>query len=218
MLQVVFDAIGTNAKKLNPNAGVIMAGYVTGTGDVPWNDALWTKYPDAIRIDQSPVNTAADETADVYDLESGAGRLDRVTEWFKKAHSNYLSAVRPGQRYPCIYSSMTNVTPLVNQLVKDGITHSPGPALWVADWSATTDKAVAMLVASAGPYPIVGFQYAKLQLFDESLFLNSWIHNKSVKPAPPLPKVDGVVVYSHAGTLISEHVTAPQDNLKSWSA
>ena len=64
----VYDCIGANVGSLPVAAWY--AGYVTGTGGVPWSAQQLADHPGVVRIDQSPVNTTADETADVLDYET----------------------------------------------------------------------------------------------------------------------------------------------------
>src|SRR5579875_2578767 len=104
-LTTVYDCTGRNlaAALAQVPAGSQLAGYVTGTGPVPWTAADWQAHPTAVRIDQSPVITAADTTADVLDFEAGAATLADIVPWARAAWSNRSKGVRPGQRWPAIY-------------------------------------------------------------------------------------------------------------------
>ena len=183
-LITVYDATSVNLGKLTLPAGVKMAGYGTGSGGVPWTGAQWRQHPDAIRIDQSPVNTPADETMDVLDIENSAATLADLPQWVHAAWGNYHAAARPGQRTPAIYMSRSMVTPVANTLVKAGI--KSGVNLWLA--APMDTAAAAQLVTSAGgPYPVVGVQYAFLPDHDVSVFSADWFNSVSGKtPAPPL--------------------------------
>lgn len=181
-LITVYDCMGSNLGKFNVPPGVKMAGYVTGSGDVPWTADQWRQHPDAIRIDQSPVNTPADETADVLDVESLAATLADIPQWVHAAWGNFHANVRPGQRTPTTYMSRSNMTPVANTLVHAGITS--GVNLFLA---APMDvAAAAQLVTSAGgPYPIVGVQYAFLPDHDISIVSADWFNNVSGNTPPP---------------------------------
>lgn len=183
-LITVYDATSANLAKLPFPAGVKMAGYATGSGGVPWTDAQWRQHPDAIRIDQSPVNTPADELCDVLDVEHDGATLADIPQWVHAAWGNYHTNRRPGQRTPTIYMSRSLMTPVANTLVAAGITS--GVNLWLA---APMDMpAAAQLVTSAGgPYPIIGVQHKFLPDHDESVFNAGWFDNVSGKTqAPPL--------------------------------
>jgi hypothetical protein len=158
-------------------AGSQAAGYTTGTG-IAWPPAGWVKFPTAIRICQDA--GATDTTADVLDVESGAATLADVPVWFRAALDNYHSGKRPGQRYPTIYCSQSNVTAVANALVSAGITTN-GPALWIADWSITQAQAEAD-VTDTGPYPIIGYQFADPGPYDKDVWLESWLTSVSVAP------------------------------------
>ena len=156
------DATGANAAALPAGIG-ITAGYVTGSGGVPWSAEQFSAHPDAIRIDQSPVNTPADETADILDYENGAATLADVAPWALAAKAAWASAARPGQRHPAVYASQSSLTAVCNALAAARVT---GVGLWVADWTGSRDAAVAMLEASSGPYPVIGVQWANKGEYD----------------------------------------------------
>lgn len=182
-----YDDIGAAAFSMPADAQV--AGYMTGSGDVPWSQADWNHFSTPpIRIDQSPSLTAIDETADVLDIESGAATNAECAQWFKAALANYKSGARPGQRLPCIYTNLANVTPLVNTLIADGV--QAGPFLWVAHWGIGQAAADAVLAASGGPFPVVGVQFADGAemgtSYDWDMWLSSWLAS-AVAPVPPLP-------------------------------
>jgi Putative peptidoglycan binding domain len=148
------DAIGANFGRLPAGQA---ASYVTGSGDVPASAAQLAARPGVMRIDQSPVITLADETADFFDLEYGAVTLGEIAELVKAGQAAFSSARRPGQRSPGVYCSASGVTPLVNALVKGGVTSCP---LGVADYSTGPATAQAAVAHASGPYPVVWYQYA----------------------------------------------------------
>jgi hypothetical protein len=150
----LLDATGSNFARLP--AGQV-ASYITGSGPVPASAAQFASRPGVMKIDQSPVITAADETADIFDLENGAVTLAEIAQLVKAGQAAYRSARRPGQRNPGVYCSASQVTPVVNALVAGGVTSCP---LGVADYSTTPAAAAAAVSHASGPYPVVWYQYA----------------------------------------------------------
>lgn len=184
-LTTVYDCMGSNLGKFPVPHGVLLAGYVTGNGGVPWTPQQFAAHPDAIRIDQSPQNTPADELADVLDVEQQAATLADIPAWVDAARINYATRRRPGQRMPCIYMNQSTVTPVANTLIRAGLTS--GIYLWLAA-PMTSTMATAELEAAGGSFPIVGIQYQFLGDHDVSLFNTEWLTNVSGKPVPSLPK------------------------------
>lgn len=182
-----FDAIAQNISHLPP--GHQAAGYVTGTDGtggtlaIKWSDAELAAHPGVIRIDQSPVLTGIDETADVLDIENGAATIAEAATWYKAALANYFKAARPGQRHPAMYCSQSNVTPLVNQLTADGV--KSGPNLWVANWSDTQSEAIAAVLGAGGPYPIIGIQFFSGAFIDFDVFDVGWLAKVSAPTTTP---------------------------------
>lgn len=178
-----YDCTGAN---LEHNPGGQAAGYVTGSGGVPWTAAQFAEHPYAVRIDQSPALTAIDETADVLDVERGAATNNEAAEWFRAAINNFFKGARPGQRHPTIYTSLNNVTPLVNALIAGGV--KLGVGLWVAHYGITESQADALLNGTGGPFPIVAVQYANTTYYDLDRFNQGWLDQRSsapVRAAPP---------------------------------
>lgn len=175
-----YDAIHANVGHL-PNGQ--SAGYVTGSTDIMWTPEDWATHPRAVRIDQSATNTPLDETADVLDYERGAATISDVAPWAKAAQANYHNAVRPGQRFPAVYMSRSNVTAVVNALVAGKVT---GVGLWVADWTGNEGAAAAEVAGGNGPYPVIAVQWKNGPQYDFDVFGVPWLTNVSaVKPPPP---------------------------------
>lgn len=184
-LTTVYDCTGAALTNLIIPISVQMAGYMTGQPPVPWTGQQFAAHPGAIRIDQDNTAGPASATADVFDLEPGAGTLDTLPGWVHNAWQSYLAGTRPGQRKPAVYMSESNVTPVVNRLVAAGIT--TGVNLWVAG-TLTADQAIAKVTTASGPFPIVGWQYGFLTDHDVSIFSTTWLNDVSGKPAAPAPK------------------------------
>lgn len=176
------DCTHVNVSHL-PHADVY-AGYITGSSDIKWTDNDWSNYPNAIRIDQSPVNTTLDETADVLDFENGAATVADIGPWTKAAWNNFHNAVRPGQREPCIYASQNSITTVVNALVSAGERAN----LAIANYGLTRAEAEIMVENAAGPFPVVWVQYTDAPVFyDEGIFSQQWRDNRSTKMSTPVP-------------------------------
>lgn len=178
-LIAVYDFTEANVGSVDVPPGTLAAGYVTGTDGVPWTDAQFSRFPGAIRIDQAPVNTPANELADVIDMETGAATLDDLPAWVHAAWANFTAGTRPGQRAPTVYCSAASVTPVVNALTAAGIGY--GVNLWVAK-EMTAAQAAAMVTAANGPFPIVGVQYQFNDNYDVSEFSANWINRVSQPP------------------------------------
>lgn len=177
-INVVYDATHANIAALPPHASY--AGYVTGTPDIVWTPDDWKKYPDALRIDQTPVNTPWDATADGDDYERGAVALTELAPRAKLRIESFKNAVRPGQRLPFVYMSANDVTNVANALVNGGVTS--GVSLFVANWNLTEPAAVADVIAAAGPFPIVGVQFTNTGPYDISVFSTHYFTTRSEKP------------------------------------
>jgi Putative peptidoglycan binding domain len=192
---VGYDAIRTNIGSL-PRGAQIYAGYSTGSGVVPWAqadfDAHATALGPCLRIDQDPA--ASDPTADYLDVERGAATFADSPGWAKRAQADFTAVRRRGQRSPAIYMSAVNVTPVVNALVGGGV--KSGVGLIVANWSLTEVTAIADVVAAAGPFPIVGIQFADPGAYDVNVFSRAWLLNQAggVQPAPVPPAAATVTV------------------------
>lgn len=178
-IAVVYDCTGANVGSLP--RGALAAGYTTGSGGVPWSAEDWKAHPGAVRYCQDV--KATDHTADVLDVESGAATFADCPPWVREATQNWVKGTRPGQRKPAIYMSASNVTSVVNTLLKDGIDF--GINLVVADWNLTEAEAVADVVHRAGPFPIVGIQFRSTQAYDINVMASAWLANVSRNPAPP---------------------------------
>ena len=189
--RVIWDATGVNLAGLAIPAGVGLALYVTGSGGVPATAAQLAAHPDAVRIDQSPADTPADELADVKDYEPGAATLASLPGWYRAAAVNYAEAKRPGQRWPGVYCSYSNRTEVVNEFVTAGI--KSGPRLWLASWDAPVEQIIDALVNSGGPFPVIGWQLHNAGTHDVSLVRSDWLDDVS----SPYPKNQRGVVVSY---------------------
>jgi hypothetical protein len=188
-----FDCTGANEPSAPRSAQ--LAGYDTGSGGIPWTPRQYAAHPGAIHIDQDPA--ASDPAADVLDVENGAATLADCPVWSKKAHLDYASVVRPGQRLPAIYESASNVTEVVDHLISGGVTSGVG--LWVANWNLTETQAIDEVLNASGPFPIIGAQYANGTWGDFDVWSNAWLSMLSGSPVASNP-VHGLQVIGRGFT------------------
>ena len=167
---LVYDATHSNIRHLPPGRA---AGYVTGSLGVAWTAADFAAHHGAVHIDQSPILSGADKTADVLDVESGAATPGIAAPWVKAARAGLHHGTRPGQRHPAVYCSRSNVTPVVNALIAGGITSGVG--LWIADWNNDQHQAAAEVAGAGGPFPVIGRQFRDAGFYDVSVFSVPWI-------------------------------------------
>lgn len=175
--------------------GAQLAGYCTGSPNIVWTNSDWSANPNAVRIDQSPVNTALDETADVLDYESGAATLADIGPWAHAALANFASGKRPGQRTPLVYASASNLTPVANALVAAKLDNG-SVGFWVASWGVGEPNAATAIMAASGPFPVRAWQYANMGLYDADVFDAAWLNHRSAKPVTTPPVTSGVVIDS----------------------
>ena len=187
------DCTHANISHLPPGQA---AGYTTGSAAIRWTDGDWKAHPGAVRICQ---DSGTDHSADVLDVERGAATNGDATVWVPKAEAAYGAAARPGQRSPAVYTSASNVTPLVNALIAHGI--RSGVGLWVANWSIGQNAAIVDVQHAAGPFPVIGVQYASNDLYDSDVFSSAWLGDVSQKGGAPF-----------------RHVTAKGDTIASLAA
>jgi len=184
-LTTVWDCMGSKLSSLTIPPGVLMAGYITGSGEVPWTDQQFAQHPHAIRIDQSPIDTPFDETADMIDVEPQAGTIADVPGWVHGAWTSYRTARRPGQRTPTVYVEQSEETPVANTLNASGITS--GVNLFLTE-PMPEHAAIQILTNAGGPFPIVGVQYEFNGDYDVSLVSTGWLNNVSAAAPNPVPK------------------------------
>lgn len=187
-----FDATHANLSKVPTKGNPQLAGYTTGSSQIVWTSEDWAAHPTAIRIDQSPTNTALDETADVLDFENGAATLADIGPWATAALRNFESAARPGQRTPLIYASLSSITNVANALTAAGLNNGK-VGLWVAHWGVGEANAALDVLTANGAFPVLGFQYANMGAYDTDIFSLDWVNTRSSAPQPA-PTFHGIVV------------------------
>ena len=174
-----FDCTHQNIGQLPP--GQQYAGYSTGSPDIRWTPENWAAHPGALRIVQDDGLT--DATADYADVERFAGTNAQAPGWYRRALISWRAATRPGQRWPGFYTSLSNVTPLVNALIAGRVTS--GPKLIIARWDlGSTIEDILRIADAAGPFPVVGMQIINAGPYDLDLFSALWLGTVSRLPVP----------------------------------
>lgn len=183
-LITVIDCTSANLPAVKPPPGVLMACYVTGTPDIRWSDNQIAAHPGAVRIDQAPVNTTADETADVLDVERGAATIDDIPGWVEAARTSFGHAIRPGQRRPAVYLEHSELTPAANVMNAAGLTSGVG--IWLTE-PMTLPEAEQLVINASGPFPIIAVQYEFGPEFDISIVSAAWLNDVSKAPQTSHP-------------------------------
>lgn len=184
----LFDATGQNVGHLP--AGAHVAGYVTGSGVVPWTASQFAAHPGAVRIAQSPI-LSVDESPnpDVADFEAMAVTLADLAPLIKAEQAAFRSAARPGQRWPAVYCSRVNIHQVANALIAGGVTSCP---LAVADFNFDKAEAISEVANASGPFPIVWRQYSDQGgggTFDLGIVSIPWLAtvSKALAVTPQVP-------------------------------
>lgn len=175
------DATHAHVSELPPGQA---AGYTTGSPDIQWTDEDWFNHPGAVRIDQSPVDTPFDETADALDMENGAATLADIPKWAHNALGNFDTGKRPGQREPLVYASASRCLAVAQTLVVNGLGNGR-VGLWVAHWGVGEAQAIADLVSKFDTVPVHALQFANDGNYDADVFNKAWLDTVSVAPEPP---------------------------------
>lgn len=180
-----YDATSENESVLPVDQ--MAAGYDTqaggGTGFIAWTPEQWDAhlkpFP-AVHIDQDA--NASDALADILDVEAGAAKESEIVGWLARARNSFHKVLRPGQRWPGIYCSASNVTSAVLILHDGGVTNVP---FWVADYSVSYAEASRRVITALGPYPAIAYQYNDLAFggkADSDIFSVNWLTKVSVSP------------------------------------
>lgn len=104
MSVTMLDSIRVTAPNI-PRTTRKVAGYVTGSGDVPWHSATWAMFPHShVRIDQA-AGLGVPLTSDVADYEPGCKTLGDTMDWLHdRAQRSWWSTVYVGEPYSVNYS------------------------------------------------------------------------------------------------------------------
>jgi hypothetical protein len=228
--ETMIDAIRVNARNIPPGC-LKVAGYGTGTGDVPWTPAEWALFPKAghVRIDQTPgLNLFATGGADVADIEAYAGTV-----------SSFVAAVKEriahGVEWSTAYGSDSTLLTVHNEL------EAAGPHgwyfghvdCWLADWNLSEAQAAALVgrevhgmtcravqwaSPSSNPSTIVpgGTLTLAAANVDLSAAEASWHAPLTVTP-PPKPALDGYLVSAGGAGGFAGRAVTSADGGKTWS-
>lgn len=184
-LQVIdiFDTTTGKVNQLPP--GQQAAGYTTGAG-VAWTPAQFaahtTPFP-AVRIDQD--SHAADPTADLLDVETGAATVPEIPGWLTLARASFNAVRRPGQRWPGIYCGLSNLDRAIAACNSAGLTGVP---FAIPELTNRTD-AVTKVSTATGPFPRIWQQYKFAVPFDSGIVSVDWLKNVSRIVPPVIPTI-----------------------------
>jgi hypothetical protein len=180
----MYDATHENISHLP--AGQQALGYVTGSATVQWTAADFAAHPGAVKLDQSPVSTKWDSTADGDDYENSAVTLAELAPRAHERIAAFNAGTRPGQRRPIVYASRVDITNVVNALIAGGISGVADGfgGLGVAEFNNNLIQATAEVVNASGPFPIVWRQYSNLGTIDAGVVSVPWLTTVS-GAAPP---------------------------------
>jgi hypothetical protein len=210
-ITLVYDCTSANLDETVKAVGMnqAFAGYDTEIGTtagIKWTAQQYAQHPGALHYDQEPDDS--DYTADALDVETGAGVISKAGIWYTNALNNFIKAARPGQRKPAFYVSASNVTPLINGLISEGV--STGPGLIIANWSLSEASAVTEVAKASGPFPVVGIQFKNNGPFDTNVMSSAYLTTVS---RPPVAYLHGIVVGSDLNTY-----PVKSTDRKTWSA
>jgi hypothetical protein len=192
-----WDSTGGNLSQA-PKTGQA-AGYITGIPPVPWSAIQMAEYPGFVQIDQSPDINTIDDLADFYDVENGAVTVDEIAELVLDGQAGFKAAIRPGQRWPGVYCSRSQVTEICNALLAGGVMSC---SLGIADYNFDHGQAQNEVANTSGPFPVVWRQYSDQGgggAYDLDVFSVPWLNNVSVAPIPPIVKDYDMVILSVIG-------------------
>ena len=145
-VEPMIDAIHASVDNV-PASAPKVAGYTTGTPDIVWTAADWARFSHSkVRICQ---DEGSDQSADVLDIEPGAATNANAVTWAR--------ARKTRGHVPSFYTSVSNLTPLLNTLEAAGITSG---YLWVANWNLSEGEAAKLVTGQNGPFPIKAVQWA----------------------------------------------------------
>jgi hypothetical protein len=144
----MIDATHDNIDSI-PATAVAVAGYVTGSGGVEWDEGDWDRFATAakVRINQMPGSDPL--LGDVLDVEPRAWTNEGAAQACRERKQRGLEI--------SLYTFQDNLTPLLNACLRVGVTEGN---LWVANWNLSIEEATEMVVKRSGPWPIQAVQWA----------------------------------------------------------
>jgi hypothetical protein len=156
MPTLMLDTEGATADDI-PTGTLKVAGYVTGSGAVPWTAQDWGLFPHSahIRIDQRAGNHLGPHDSDVLDVEPGAAAPAEVPDWVK-------ARIAAGITWSTIYASggtWPNIKAALDSAGPRGWYYGHVNA-WYADWNLNLAGATALLGHQTNGITIVAVQWA----------------------------------------------------------
>jgi hypothetical protein len=139
---IMMDTIGADVNSI-PVTAQKVAGYVTGSGIVPWSVSAWNRFPNAghIRIKQTSGNGSILES-DVIDVEQGAATVDDVITYVR-------TRINAGITWSTVYGTRSTLHATLHNLQTHMGTAFYGHVdCWLADWSLSQAEATAMLATT----------------------------------------------------------------------
>ena len=139
---LMMDTIGANVNSI-PVTAQKVAGYVTGSGIVPWSANAWNRFTNAghIRIKQTSGNGSILES-DVIDVEQGAATVDDVVTYVR-------TRINAGVTWSTVYGTRSTLhAVLLNLATHMGTAFYGHVDCWLADWSLSQAEATAMLATT----------------------------------------------------------------------
>ncbi len=148
------DAIRVNASNLRGWTGPV-AGYGTGTGPVPWDQATWDLFPGPhCIIDQSPSGALfAAGHAHLYDVEPLAGTPQQVPAVVRQR-------VNEGIQWSPIYGTDSTLAQVYAALAASGTWFYGHVSCFLADWNLSRDQAAALIGTQIHGMTCTGVQWA----------------------------------------------------------
>ena len=152
---VMLDTVGTAAHNI-PKATPYVAGYMSGSGAVPWGGSEWAMFPESrkVRILQDPNDNVDPHIWDAIDMEYRALTAADTAAEVKRR-------VDAGIEWTTVYATRTNLA-LVTAAVKGlGGSYWNGHVnYWLADWNLDEEEASAIVGTFVEGATCIGVQWA----------------------------------------------------------
>jgi hypothetical protein len=202
-ITLAFDAMHVNVPRLPKGCQAV--GYATGPDDIRWTPADAAMFPNWVQGDQDA--RAVAYTADFLDHEAATATAAEAATWAATAWADYRDAVRPGQRVPLIYASLSDMAGVTEELATAKIPPTR-VGLYIAHWGIDLGADATILNGTYNGYPVHGFQFQKGTYYDYNIFSAEWLNTVSFKGMKP---TEGIIITSGFTAVTST------DGGKNWS-